>query len=866
MGHRMRCSGMENQPTEFSGQTESRDAGNDAMLRQPVSTVTLDNGLEVLVRTDRAAPVVSLQVWFRIGSIGEGDWLGAGLSHVLEHMLFKGTDRREGVEVSKTVHAQGGRINAYTSFDHTVYWIDTPVGGWKTCLDVLLDIAFHATLPTDVYEKEQEVIRREIAMGEDDPGRVLSRLLFSTAYAVHPARHPVIGYQQVFDTLTREDVLRHYQRHYGPNNAFVVVSGDVDADEVIAEIKDLAGEEPRRPLPPVDVPAEPEQLGPRVQHREFAGTEITRMFLAWKIGGVTDPDMPALALLAGVLGDGRSARLVRSLREEQGLVYGIRAGTYTPHGVGLFAVSAECGPEKREAAIQAVRKELDRVMAGGVREEELDKVRAMTVSGLVSSLATADGQASDIGSNWFLTRNPHFGADYLDAIQKVRPDDLRKVAGRYLVDRTMTIVSINPEGASSSEAVRSEASKIKTTMHELSNGLRVLLRCDPRLPMVSFHASFRGGLLAENEGAGGLTRLFSRCLVKGTKSRSAAEIAEAVEALGGSVSSSSGNNTFAIELSGLSESTDTLADLFSEILMKPAFAEEEIEREKQLQLAAIAADQDHPLRKAMRKARAERFPGHPYARDIKGTPDEVSSHNRDSLTAFATEYLCAVNGCVAVAGDFDADNMLETLEEGLGTMREGECAFPRLERVPGPEQTVRKELSDQCQQAILVVVYPGLALDDPRRLASEILDDACSDMSSRFFQKIREDLGLAYYVGSTRFMGYAGGAFAFYLGTSPEQAGKVEEVLLNEIALLQKNGLTEEEFVLSGNRYRGSRVLSRQGASSIVSTECLDEVLGLGRDYEDRLLAELDDLKIDEVNALASELFSQSPVIVKLAG
>ncbi len=174
--------------------------------RSSATARTLDNGLEVIVNEDHSAPVVSLQAWCRAGSIHEGDWLGAGMSHFLEHMLFKGTARRNANEIAQTVQAEGGYINAYTSFDRTVYWIDAPSSGSKTCLDVLCDVVGFAELPEDEFESESDVIRREIAMGEDNPEQVLGRLLFRTAYAVHPCRHPVIGYLDLFNELSLDDL------------------------------------------------------------------------------------------------------------------------------------------------------------------------------------------------------------------------------------------------------------------------------------------------------------------------------------------------------------------------------------------------------------------------------------------------------------------------------------------------------------------------------------------------------------------------------------------------------------------------------------------------------------------------------------
>src|SRR5262245_15567509 len=192
-----------------------------------VKTTTLDNGLTIIVREDHSAPVVSAQAWAMTGSIHEDKWLGAGMSHVLEHMLFKGTATRPGSRIDQEVQEAGGYMNAYTSFDRTVYHIDVPNTGARTAIDILCDIMQHASLPDEEMEKEKQVILREMDMNQDDPGRRASRRLFETAYTRSPYRYTVIGYPDIYNEVKQEDVLDFYHRNYVPNNVFYVVVGDI---------------------------------------------------------------------------------------------------------------------------------------------------------------------------------------------------------------------------------------------------------------------------------------------------------------------------------------------------------------------------------------------------------------------------------------------------------------------------------------------------------------------------------------------------------------------------------------------------------------------------------------------------------------
>ncbi len=266
-----------------------------------VKLTTLDNGLILIVREDHSAPVVSAQAWCMSGSIHEGRWLGAGLSHVLEHMLFKGTTTRAGSRIDQEVQEAGGYMNAYTSFDRTVYHIDVPNTGARTAIDILCDIMQHATLPPDELAKEMDVIRREMDMCQDDPGRRASRRLFETAYTRSPYRFTIIGYPDIFNELKPGDIRDYYQEKYAPNNCFYVVTGDVKYDDVIEQIREAYSKTKSRAIPPVVLPPEPKQTASR-EIIEEAPIELAHFHFAWHIPELRHSDIPALDVLSVMLG------------------------------------------------------------------------------------------------------------------------------------------------------------------------------------------------------------------------------------------------------------------------------------------------------------------------------------------------------------------------------------------------------------------------------------------------------------------------------------------------------------------------------------------------------------------------------------
>src|SRR5580700_5675997 len=332
--------------------TKPSFGGNGApipALPPGVKVTTMENGLTIIVREDHSAPVVSVQAWSMTGSIHEGKWLGAGMSHVLEHMLFKGTTTRGSGRIDQEVQEAGGYMNAYTSFDRTVYYIDVPNTGAKVAIDILCDIMQNATLPADEMAKEKQVILREMDMNQDDPGRRSGRRLFETAYTKSPYRFTIIGYPDIYNELQAEDIVAYYRERYAPNNVFFVVVGDIKSADVVAQIRAAYAKAKARAIPPGVLPEEPKQTAPR-EIIEEAPIELGHMYISWHIPELRHPDVPILDVLAVVLGSGRSSRLYQEVREKQGLVNSIDAWTYSPGNPGLMGISILAEAEKFPAA------------------------------------------------------------------------------------------------------------------------------------------------------------------------------------------------------------------------------------------------------------------------------------------------------------------------------------------------------------------------------------------------------------------------------------------------------------------------------------------------------------------------------------
>jgi zinc protease len=816
-----------------------------------VRTVTLENGLLIIVREDHSAPVVSAQLWCRAGSVNEGRWLGAGLSHVLEHMLFKGTTTRGAGRIDQEVQSAGGYMNAYTSFDRTVYWINVPNTGARVALDVLADIAQHASLPADELAKEMDVIRREMDMCHDDPGRRSSRRLFEVAYTRSPYRFPIIGLTDIFNRLRREDVVGYYSEQYAPNNLFFVVVGDVRTEDVVAQLRAAFKGSPARPLPGVVLPEEPRQLAERVCLEE-APIELAHLHLSWHVPDLRHPDLPALDVMALLLGGGRSSRLFQEVREKLGVVSSVDAWTYSPGAPGLVGVSAVMDAANSERARDAISAQVEQMRQQLVSSAELAKAVKQFTAATLGLRKTMQGQAQDLGGAWLAAADLNFSARYLVAVERVTPDDIQRVARTYLTTENRTVCALLPNGGTPLPSVTADSTiEHAVQRFELPNGLRLLVKEDHRLPFVELRVVLAGGVLAEKEANSGVTALMTKLLLKGTPTRTAAGIASEIESVGGSLDAYAGNNSFGVTAEVLAPDLPLGLDLLRDVLLNPTFPEAELERERAYQLDVLRSQKDQLLLQAGKLMRRALHGPRTYGLDANGSVESVSQLTIADVREFHRRLVIPNNAVLAIYGDVDVSALHAAVVELLGDWKpaDGPAA-------PAPTSFTETQVRDIVEtrdkrQAVIVLGFPGVDLANPDRMALDLLQEACSDLGSRLFMRIRDELGLAYYVGTQNFVGLVPGHFAFYAGTEPEKVAQVKAEFLEEIAKLQESGLTEDELQRAKAKVVGQRKIARQELSHQAMTAALDELYGLGFDYAERSDPLYEAVTLDQIRLVA---------------
>jgi zinc protease len=661
---------METSPNHFSA-SESHEL-IERLFRAPVERHTLDNGLTLVHRPDFSSEVVSVQVWVKTGSIHEDDLIGSGLSHYLEHMLFKGTSRRDGKSISREVHAMGGSINAYTTFDRTVYYIDAPSSAFEQVVDVLSDIVIHSTLPVHEVDRERDVILREIDMGLDDPDRQLSQALFRTAFQKHPYREPVIGHRALFEQVTAEELREYYHARYVPNNMVVSIVGAITPECCLATVERCFGRVPRGRLAPVQIEEEPIQLAAR--REDIIGDyNIFRGGLGFKVPHLSHEDSPKLDALAQALGGGESSLLWERLRNQKKLVTYIDCRNWNPGGRGLFWISYVCDPSKSQTVEAAIQSVLSEVVEQGLPESVVEKARRQALSSEINGRKTMSGQASRLGLGEVVIGDIYYGRRYLRRLQAVRSADLQDVAKRFLVEESLSAVTLGPASESGvGQATLEEKLSLEPFEQiNLKSGARLLLQPDARLPKVHLRCVMLGGPLYEPAAQRGVSVLLAELLTKDTERRSAQAIAELIESIGGSFSATGGNNTISFAIEVLPGDIKTGLELLGDALTQPKFDSKTFETERGAQIASLREDDDEILEYGFRILRERFFGEHPFSVASDGRVEDLERLTVDDVRAHYRELVRAGNIVLSITGDFDS----QTLQTELTPLLEAQlCA------------------------------------------------------------------------------------------------------------------------------------------------------------------------------------------------
>jgi zinc protease len=810
---------------------------------------TVENRLPVIFETREDTGVVAAQVWVKVGSKYE-DLRMAGITHFIEHLIFKGTEKVKANEMASRIEALGGSINAFTSYDNTVYHIVIPKNAFEEGLVLLLDAVKNPAFPEEEIVKERQVVLEEIKMGEDDPQRKLFKELFSVSYDGHPYGRPIIGFEETVRKVSPEDIRMYFREHYTPDNMAIVITGDFDREktrEILAAY--VRGYDDQKAKPFV------------VSRRKEKGSEKAKVVernvresyiaISYPVPPVMDDDTPSIEILAKILGEGDSSRLQEQLKFKKGMVTNISTYLFSPKEEGLFIIIATFNGKTFDGITKAIDDEIARLAKDGPTVLEIEKAKNMIRASYVYGAETAQGRARQIGNYQTLTGDPRYPDHYLKALGRVGADDVVRVLKKYITAKEKKLAALLPNNT------------FNPHTYKLKNGLTYVVNNNKASPSFSFRLGFVGGLKEEPPGKNGMFNVLSRMLLKGTKTKDAAAIAREIDCLAGDISPYSGRNIFGLSGKFLSKDMKAAFTLLHELVTSTSMKAADLEKVKGDVLSGIRQRDDDPIGSTFRKFNEVLYQGHPYGKDPMGTEDNVRNMTAKDVEDSYKQYVSPANAVLAVSGDLDDGDLRKLLDE-LFAKWQGPANVLRKTSVAPRKQDVGVDREMMQSHLIFGFLGPGLLEGD--RYAVEVLDAILSGMGGRIHKVLREENPYAYAVTFFNQMAYEVGGIGIYIGTDRKLVKEVEGISKAEVERIIREGFTDRE-VEDGKAYLiGNHYISMQSNSAISTSMCLDTMYGLKPNYFKVWPSHIEKVTKEDVNRVAKKYLSLDKMVYVRVG
>ncbi len=811
------------------------DLRGERALVEKVFERTLPSGLKVLFIPYMREKVVSVYLCAKVGSKYEWDEV-AGITHLIEHMIFKGGEGQKPGEVAGKVEAQGGYINAFTSYDQTCYYVIGPIEVFETALDVLSQAVFKPYFDPLELEREKEVVVEEMKMRLDNPMIVLFEELMKASYTSYPYKRPIIGFENTVRNIKREDLFYFIDHFYTPENMVLVIAGNFEYNQIEPLLLRYFGDLPKRILKKVSFPEETYVSSPKLVWIE---RPVKESYFAISFPGpsIRSDEAPIAKLLAEILGGGESSRLYLRLKRDLNLVKTISADALTPDGPGLIKFIGTAEPHNFKEILKVFVEELEKLKREGPSPQELEKAKIQILSSFIYSQETSEGLARQIASFQILRDSYRDILWYKDRIEKATVEDLRTIAKKYLTLEKMVTVFLSEKALFEEEEYRKLLlDRPKTPSPEifaLDNGLKVILHPIRDIPTVGMALVFPGGTRFENPQNNGLFQALTLLWTRGTKNYSAEAIAEKLESLGASIKGFSGRNTFGLKAISLSDKFSETLKLFSDIINNPTFDQAEIEKARPELISLVLMQEDQPLSLALREFLKSMFPDHPYGLNQAGSKEFYLTVDSKTLREAYERFVLPQHGVLVITGDFDKEELKKKLKEFLGSLPRRELSLPE-EPLPTLPQERRRRVHRESFQSQILLGFSTPGLLSSERVALEILNSALSGQDGRLFRILRDERSLAYAVTSFLVFYPKASVLSFYIGCSPEKETQAIEGFFEILEEIRKNGLSPEELERAKRRLLGRQRMALQSNLAKAEDMAINEALGLGWNFSSR--------------------------------
>ncbi|MBD3880391.1 insulinase family protein [Phormidium tenue FACHB-886] len=877
-----------------------------ASITEGTQKTVLDNGLTVLTKEIHTAPVVSVQVWYRVGTRNEPAGQN-GISHQLEHLMFKGTTDRP-IQFGRFFSALGSLSNAFTSYDETAYFGTVESNKLEALLTLEADRMENSLMGPEQLESEKRVVISELQGYENSPNYRLGRVVARAAFPDHAYGLPVGGTKADVQALTAEQVQDYYKTYYNPENAVLVITGDFKTDETLQKVRDLYGGIAKRstnrldsPVPPgADAVATPLQETPIVLKQPGS---VALLNAIYPLPDVNHPDVPAIDLMDMILSSGRSSRLIQAL-VETGLASGAIAYPSEMIEPGWYSISATAAPGKEIAEVDRVlQSTLAEFREKGVTQEELDRAKIQLKTYFLLGNQDISSQGSQLAYNQIVTGDYLYSDRYLAAIEQVTPAEVQRAAKIYLDPAKRTVGYFEPTAAdgqpgtaspSSSRVVEnfnpgapvdpaevarylppinpatnSSSQRIPTKI-TLDNGMRVLLLPDPATPMINLTGWIEAGSGFDTLDKAGLASLTADNLLNGTQTKDALTLAKTLENEGASLGFSARREGVDFGGNALPENLPTLIQTLADVVQNATFPADQLELTRQQAQTSLKAELDDPEALGWRVFRQTLYPAnHPY--HSLPTAETLANITEADLVSFYRTHYRPDDTVLSLVGNFNPDEVKALLTEAFGNWKaqgtKPALSFPAVS-LPQSMTELTPVIPGKTEAVTYMGYYGGIERQSPEYYAALILNQILGGdtLSSRLGTEVRDRQGLTYGIYSFFQAGLEPGPFAIYMQTAPEDAAKAIDSTIALLKQLRDQGVTEAELDTAKRSLTSSYSVELADPSALSSAVVDNDVLGLSleeiRQYPEKINA----VTAEQVNQAISDLIHPDNLLIVTTG
>jgi len=824
--------------------------------------LTLPNGLTLILEKKSEVPLVAISLTVRAGLITELNYTGSGISHFIEHMVFKGNKEYPQEKINSFLRGIGGSINAFTTRDYTTFSVTVPREYLKDTLAMLYAITVKPDFPEQEFTQEKQVILNELKFREDNPYDYAFKTIWALAFKSHPYHFPVIGDSYLFSNLTRDDLAHYHKMLYQPKNMALAIAGDLDPSATLPIVAQTFGGATQEPVP-VSIPlGEPSRIGPFARE-EILPLQNTYLIMAFKGVSYMNKDAMALDVISSVLSDGEGARLDKILKEK-GLVYQYAVSDITPTAEGLFIISCILDHKKIPAVIEALNKEIDSLRRDGITPKEFEKIKNSLYSTLLRSFQNIENVASDLSGNAIMTGDPLFVHAYLKRLAEVSNDDIKTAATRYLRPENMSVLVLTPRDENSEAQTPALEQLLGIGAQEkpvgeirkftLPSGLTVLIKEDHSLPLVYTALVSLSGLRYETDKNNGVSALCAKVLDKGLLRNASLNIAQEAEEKGGYFNVIPGNNTMIVSLDIPSQYFDSLFGLFSDFVQDVYVPEKDMPIEKQILYAEQKNQKEDPFQYAHLYLKQLLFANYPYRLNPLGTEQSVKGLDEKALRDFMKASFNPKNSVLIIIGDVDEGKARAHVARRLKHFRTTVSYAPELAQ-PKPSEEKEKTLNLPKQEALILKGYQICPVKSPDRYVFDVLSSYFNGVGGKLYQSLREKYGTSYSLGAFHVLGPEKGYYVFYVHCAPDAVEGLEKDLTAIIHSLE-GGIPEDALTSAKQITKTDFLLRRQSQESQALQYSLDELLGAGYNDSKDYLAHIEKISQQDIQNAAKKYFT----------